>query len=120
MPDVLEPSILKATKKTLGISPSDTSFDHDVATFINSALATVTQLGIGPDEGIVVTDEDQEWSEITSNALLQNHLQAYVYLVTRMMFDPPQAGYLNDALKAQKVELEVRLSVTRDHILSEA
>ena len=43
-------SILTSTKKLLGIEDDDTSFDLDVLIHINTALAILNQLGVGPNE----------------------------------------------------------------------
>ena len=53
----MEDSILKSTKKILGISPDDDSFDLDVITHINSAFSVLTDLGIGPDTGFAIADD---------------------------------------------------------------
>lgn len=48
----MEKSILKSTKKILGIEENYTAFDLDITTHINSSLSTLTQVGIGPLGGI--------------------------------------------------------------------
>ena len=53
----MEQSILKSTKKILGIAEDYTVFDLDIITHINSAFSTLTQLGVGPVEGFIIEDD---------------------------------------------------------------
>ena len=50
-------SILDSIKKLLGIDPSDPSFDDEVIMDINSVFTILTQLGIGPKGGFLITDK---------------------------------------------------------------
>ena len=49
-------SILTLIKKRVGIAEDDEHFDDDVLMEINTAIMTLTQLGVGPSEGFVVKD----------------------------------------------------------------
>ena len=44
-------SILTSIKKLLGMDADYTAFDTDVIIHINTALAILCQLGVGPDKG---------------------------------------------------------------------
>jgi hypothetical protein len=111
----MEQSILKSTKKVLGIGPDDTSFDLDVITHINSAFSHLHQLGVGPAEGFVIEDETATWDQfmVTSPPIL-SLLKTCVYLRVRMLFDPPTTSYLVTAMEQQIVEHEWRLNVLRE------
>jgi hypothetical protein len=113
----MELSILTSTKKILGIDSAYTAFDLDIITHINSALATLSQLGVGPEGGVMIEDDSVEWSAIIDADLQLNHVQSYVYLVVRSMFDPPATGFATDAMKNQIKELEWRISATREERL---
>lgn len=114
----METSILKSTKKILGISPDDTSFDLDILTHINSAFSNLQQLGIGPVEGFAIEDEDAEWADfvITADTELPtlSLLKTCIYLRVRMLFDPPTTSYLINATETQITEHEQRLSMLRE------
>lgn len=111
----METSILISTKKVLGIAPDYTVFDEDVLMHINSALSTLTQLGVGPTTGYTVEDEDDEWSDFVDEDDHQyNAVKSYVYLRTQMIFDPPATSYLIAARERQIQELEWRLNVHRE------
>ncbi len=106
-------SILASIKKMLGLEDAYTPFDADVITYINSALMTLTQLGIGPKEGIDVTDYSQTWNDFLKEykTIKPGAVQNYVYLKVRMLFDPPGNSFVMDALKQQAEEIAWRLNV---------
>lgn len=107
-------SILNDVKHLLGLMPEDTSFDMDIIIHINSAFGTLNQMGVGPQEGYMITDASQEWSEFFNNPRL-NAVMSYVYLKVRLAFDPPKTGFELTAIKEQIQELEFRLNVVVDY-----
>ena len=50
-------SILTSIKKLLGIAEEYEHFDADIIMHINSALMVLTQLGIGPSNGLIIKDK---------------------------------------------------------------
>lgn len=107
-------SILVSTKKMLGIDAAYTAFDLDVLTHINSALATLNQLGIGQDEGFMIEDDAAEWADFLGTDLRLNPVKTYVFLRVRLLFDPPQTSFHLAAMEKQIQELEWRLNVHRE------
>jgi len=107
-------SILNSTKKVLGVDASYAAFDTDILIHINSAFATLNQLGVGPAEGFVVEDELATWLDFLGPDPRLNSVKTYVYLRVRMVFDPPGTSYLLNALEKQLQELEWRLNVVRE------
>lgn len=107
-------SILNSVKKILGIDAEYTAFDIDILTHINSAFATLNQLGIGPDNGFIIVDENSVWADFYGNDPRYNLIRTYVYLKVRMYFDPPQTSYLVEALNKQITELEWRINAYRE------
>jgi hypothetical protein len=107
----METSILRSTKKVLGIEPDDNSFDVDIIIFINSALSTIKTLGLGQ---VHVIDDSAEWEDIVPDEALLGLIRAIVYLRTRMLFDPPITSYTQQAMNHQIEELEWRLNVSRE------
>ena len=110
----MENSILNSIKKTLGVSEDDTAFDTDIIICINSALATLTQLGVGPEEGFSIEDADDEWDDLTDGDPKLNPVKTYIFMKTKLMFDPPQNGFLVTAMEKVLTEAEWRLNVTAD------
>lgn len=107
-PLVIE-SILTSIKKLLGIEADYTQFDFDILIYINSAFTNLYQLGVGPVTAFSITDDTATWSDFISTRVDIEAVKAYVYLKVRLIFDPPNTGYLVDAIKAQLLELEWRL-----------
>lgn len=110
----METSILTSTKKILGIAESYTAFDLDIITHINSAFSVLSQLGVGPSEGFMIEDEAPVWNDfpVPTNQLML--VRTYVFLKTRLLFDPPTTSFLIDAMKNQINEYEWRLNVFRE------
>ena len=109
-------SILLTVKKGIGIDPSYEAFDPDIIMHINSVLFILTQEGIGPKEGFNITGQDETWEDFLgeSNTKL-SAVQSYVTLKTRLLFDPPQSGTLNEQITKLISELEWRLYSTNHY-----
>jgi hypothetical protein len=107
-------TILVSTKKILGIAPDDTGFDVDIMTHIDTVLATLNQLGIGPAEGFSIGDGAATWDELLGDDLRLNSVKTYVYLRVRLLFDPPTTSYLINSMQEQVRELEWRLNTYRE------
>jgi hypothetical protein len=111
----MEQSILKSTKKILGVGDDDESFDLDIITHINSAFSVLTDLGVGPEAGFVIEDADVEWdSYLTDDPVQLSRVKTCVYMRTRLLFDPPTVSYLLEAAKEILRENEWRLNATRE------
>lgn len=110
----MEESIFKSVKKTLGVAAEDTAFDTDILLCINSALSTLTQLGVGPVEGFSIEGDSEEWDDLTDGDLRLSAVKTYVYMKTKLMFDPPQNGFLVTSMEKMLTEQEWRLNVTAD------
>jgi hypothetical protein len=110
----MEDSILTSTKKVLGLSEDYTVFDLDVLTQVNTAFSVLLQIGIGPDEGFYVEDEMTNWSDFAVPQRQLNVVKTYVFLKTRLLFDPPTTSFMIAAVNEQIKEYEWRLTVFRD------
>jgi hypothetical protein len=112
-------SILTSTKKLLGIAENYTAFDVDVITHINAAFAILDQLGAGPEGGtFAINSKDLTWNELGTPPEITQLVQSYVYLRVRLLFDPPGTSFLLGALQDQIKELEFRLNLQREYLLS--
>lgn len=110
----VEDSILLSTKKSLGLDPSMSHFDVDIIMCINSALNILTQLGVGPNEGYAIGSEDDVWSDFIGDDKRLNMVKTYVFLKTKVTFDPPTVGALMESYKEQIKEYEYRLNYQVD------
>ena len=107
----METSILTSIKKLLGIEEEYTHFDPDIIIHINSAFFRLNQIGVGPAAGFRIEDKVPKWEDFLGERLDLESIKSYIYLKTRLVFDPPQMGYLVDAIKDQIKELEWTLNV---------
>lgn len=104
-------SILDSTKKALGITFEDDSFDDTLIMFINSALMSVQQLGIGPKTGFIITSSEDIWEDLLGARNDLEGVKLYISMKVRLAFDPPQNGFLVEAINNQLTELEFRLNI---------
>lgn len=105
-------SILNSIKKLLGISEDYNAFDVDIIMHINTVFAILRQLGVGPVDGFLITDESATWVDYLSedNKNLEA-VKTYVYLKVRLVFDPPINSAVLESMKQSISELEWRLNV---------
>lgn len=111
-------SILKDTKKVLGLEPEYKAFDIDILMHINSVFSTLDQLGVGPIGGFSISDDTAEWTAFLGEDPRLNSVKTYMFLKVRLLFDPPATSYLITSVKEQAQELEWRLSVYREGLLA--
>ena len=111
----LDESILVSIKKLLGIAEDYNYFDQDIIMHINAALMILTQLGVGPSEGFLITDDSSTWSDFIKNSDNLGSIQSYVYMKVKLMFDPPQNSFTVDSMTKLVNELEWRLNVAADN-----
>ena len=107
-------SILNSIKKLLGITEEQTAFDADIVIAINTSLASLTQIGVGPSVGFAIQDNSASWSDFIGDRQDLESVKSYVYLKTRLMFDPPQSSSVMEAIKENLSEIEWRVSSTVD------
>ena len=111
----MDESILVSIKKLLGISEDYDYFDQDIIMHINAAFMVLTQLGIGPSEGFLITDDTDTWSDFIDDSTDLGSIQSYVYMKVKLMFDPPQNSFTVDSMTKLVNELEWRLNVAADN-----
>lgn len=113
----METSILKTTKKILGLADTYTAFDLDIIVHINAALSTLNQLGVGPDGGLSIEDASAVWDDLYIPDNQLNMVKTYIYLKARMLFDPPGTSFVINALEQQLREYEYRISEFRELLI---
>ena len=111
-------SILNTIKKMLDLEESNTDFDTDIIVLINSALMTLTQLGIGPVTGFTVSDSTATWVEFLGTTKELESVKAYIYMKVRTVFDPPTSATVLDSYNRNISELEVRLNIQAETPMS--
>lgn len=107
-------SILDDVKHMLGLLPEETAFDQDIILHINSVFGVLHQLGVGPLTGFMIEDNSATWDEfVTDNRL--NIVKSYMFLRVKLLFDPPQTGFTQQAMERQITEMEYRINVTAEY-----
>ena len=111
----LTDSILNTIKHMLGIEPEYTHFDADIILGINSSFFVLHQLGIGPVEHpYSIEGASETWSDFSEDIQDFNAIKHFVYLKTKMVFDPPLSGTLMGEYNKQLDELAWRLTAHHD------
>ena len=108
----MEESILNEIKQMLGLNdPTYVVFDTDIKIAINAAIGILNQIGIGV-EGFFLTNSTQTWKDLLGEDNLGFQIvKEYVFLKTKIVFDPPTAGFVLDSYNNIVKELEYRLNV---------
>lgn len=110
----MEDSIFKSIKGLLNLDSDYDVFDSDILIFINSAIATLTQLGVGPSEGFRITGDVETWQDFLGDAQDLDSVKNYIYMKVRIAFDPPSTSFLLSAYQDACKEYEWRLNVAVD------
>lgn len=112
-------SILTSIKRQLDVAKEYTIFDDVIMIHINSVFMTLTQLGVGPKEGFVITGDDFYWEDFIEEPMKLQAVKSYVYLKVKLLFDPPLSSAVIESMKETIKEYEWRLNVAAETIDSE-
>lgn len=107
-------SILSSIKSLLGPDSDYDVFDQDIIVFINSAIATLTQLGVGPSDGFRITGNSETWGDFLGDSLDLESVKSYIYMKVKIAFDPPSSSSVLSAYQEACKEFEWRLNVAVD------
>lgn len=107
-------SILNSIKKLLGIAEDYDHFDSDIIMHINSVFTTLTQLGVGPEDGFSINDEAEKWEDFLPEERMIHSVKSYMFMKVKFMFDPPLSSAVIECMKEQIKEMEWRLQVAVD------
>jgi hypothetical protein len=81
-------SILNLIKKELGYEESDTGYDEEIITHINTVLMDLTQLGVGPPDGFEIEDDTSTWQDFLGDKVKKfNAVKTYIYMRVKLIFD---------------------------------
>lgn len=116
MQDIMQDSILMTIRKLVCGNPYADHFDTDLLVHINTCFSILNQLGVGPENGFVVTDETQSWSSYIADNYILNMVKTYVTLKVKKIFDPPLTSSVLEAMDKEISQLEWRLNVAVDPI----
>lgn len=97
----MEDSILMTIRKMIGPSASYDVFDTDLIVNINAAFSRLSQLGVGPRPPFKIYDDTAMWSDFMSAEEMPDEVKQYIFLKTKMIFDPPASATVANAYKEQ-------------------
>jgi hypothetical protein len=112
----MQDSILMTIRKLVCGDPYADHFDTDLLIHINACFSILNQLGVGPENGFVVTDETQSWSSYVADNRTLNMVKTYVTLKVKKIFDPPLTSSVLEAMDKEISQLEWRLNVAVDPV----
>ena len=110
----MQDSILMTIRKLVCGDPYADHFDTDLIVHINACFSVLNQLGVGQENGFVVTDETQSWSSYIADNYILNMVKTYVTLKVKKIFDPPLTSSVLEAMDKEISQLEWRLNVAVD------
>lgn len=104
-------SILTSIKLMLDYEESDTGFDPQIIMHINTALMSLTQIGVGPTEGFEIEDDTTTWQDFVPNMKKFSGVKSYIYMKVKLAFDSASmSSALITAYNEMIKELEWRLA----------
>ena len=86
-------SILADIKQMLNLEKDYTPFDTDVQVYINSAFGNLYQLGVLTDK-YSITGYEETWDDVPLVRKQAQEIKVYIYLYTRLRFDPPANSFV--------------------------
>lgn len=110
-------SIFDSIKQMLGVDLDieDVSFDQELMMTINAAFGTLGQIGVGSfDSQFRITGSSETWGDFIGDQDNIDTVIEYVFVRTKLVFDPPQSSFVLEELKKIKEEDEFRLSIATD------
>lgn len=110
-------SILKSIKEAVGIiDPELKAFDSELIMDINMALNNLTRIGVGPERGYRIEDEENTWDEFLGDADPRlESAKEYIVLQTKLLFDSnSMSGAMIEIYNQKSDEMLYTLSITVD------
>lgn len=110
--------ILEDIKKMLGYEKDYEAFDTDIKIFINLAFGNLFQLG-ALTEKYAIAGYDETWNQVPLKASIIDEIKPYIYLFTRLRFDPPTNSFIVTAIENQIKEAEWRINTASEGAFTE-
>lgn len=107
-------SILTSIKKLMGLTEEYDAFDQDILILINSVLFELEQIGVKAKDGFSLTDKTIVWSDYSDDDRLLNALKPYIYMKTKLTFDPPTSSGALESMNRIIDRFEWRINLYSD------
>jgi len=112
-------SILNTIKRMIGALPDYEAFDTELIVHINSAIMALTQIGVGPEEGFYISDENQTWEDFLGERKDIEAVKQYIFAKVKIAFDTNMSSVTLAAFQEIVKETEFRISVNVDRPVQE-
>ena len=107
-------SILTSIEKLMGLTEEYDAFDQDILILINSVLFELDQIGVKAKDGFSLNDKTVVWSDYSDDDRLLNALKPYIYMKTKLTFDPPTSSGALDSMNRIIDRFEWRINLYAD------
>lgn len=105
-------SILNDIKKALGITADYTVFDQELIMHINGVIMIAEQLGLPPFK---ISSAAETWDQYLNGVMVNlEALKSYIYLQTRLLFDPPANSFVVTSMEKQLTEYAWRINLQKE------
>lgn len=101
--------VLTDIKKLIGFDETYTAFDTDILIHINSTLSLLEQIGVDVTSKLT-SNGNEDWDDILGDDVEQEMIKEYIYLKTRLVFDPPLNSSILESIKESIREYEWRIN----------
>ena len=98
----------------MGLTEEYDAFDQDILILINSVLFELEQIGVKAKDGFSLTDKTVVWSDYSDDDRLLNALKPYIYMKTKLTFDPPTSSGALDSMNRIIDRFEWRINLYAD------
>lgn len=110
----MDESILISVKEFLNIQKDYHSFDNEIMVHINSSIFKLLDFGVISDPKFRVTGESETWSELFQDEDNLDAAKEYIFINTKLLFDPPQSSFVVESMKEIAKEDAWRLTTRTD------
>ena len=87
MADPMDDSILGTIEQAFGYTAGASGYEFELTMHINSALATLSQLGVPAEGGFSIQGSEEKWSDLLSGNEKLNSVKSYIFMKVKMIFD---------------------------------
>lgn len=109
----MDETILNDIKKYIGIDESYTVFDDVLISHINTIIFILRQMGVGPQDGFLVTS-DETWEDYIPGIAKIPAVRTYIQIRVKLLFENLSNSALIESLNNSMNELAWRLNVEVD------
>lgn len=104
--------ILETIMLMFGEEEAMKPFENELLININSSVSILNQIGVGPTEGIII-DKDSKWNDLIGESKILEFVKMFMYIDSKISFDPPSNAFLMQALEKQREELIFRIYIQK-------